>query len=537
MKAVEALLEGESGKALLVVGAPCVGKSTLARDALMAGLRRFGESGAIMTVSGRQIADVIGDQVIRELGATSQARPVTTLSAIAFRLITVMRSRSGEPLPRLLNGAEQDALLRSVCSVHVAHVRAGDPCGTCSLLREYFARDDWDGVLADAVAGNDGEGGDADSGVGVNAAFVMQLRDMLARMDELGVSEDREGTALSALRHWSPRVERLHVQWRLAFALRREYETAVSRMYSGEYRLDSSRLLVEGAKAVGMVGDDDLPRLLVVDDCQDLTFAGFTFLKALRGAGTRLLLVGNPDEAVQTFRGSYPEYLFDQIRRQLGADMVRLSAGGAGNGRVEERAVDHVDGYTYRDLVASRISLSIRSTQDETVPLPQRPGKLPQLPASLPIVALPQADPLPGDGSLKTALYRSADEETEDVVWRIKQAHILEGRNWNDMAVIAHDNATVRTIGERLRHDGVPVRYSSVTRPLKDEPFVQGLFALLELAMLRNQTVPALGMNLQQTALYVRSRVATVMGCPLVSVGGGRDHEDTRPGWSRWTPP
>lgn len=525
MKAVEALLEGESGKALLVVGAPCVGKSTLARDALMAGLRRFGESGAIMTVSGRQIADVIGDQVIRELGATSQARPVTTLSAIAFRLITVMRSRSGEPLPRLLNGAEQDALLRSVCSVHVAHVRAGDPCGTCSLLREYFARDDWDGVLADAVAGNDGEGGDADSGVGVNAAFVMQLRDMLARMDELGVSEDREGTALSALRHWSPRVERLHVQWRLAFALRREYETAVSRMYSGEYRLDSSRLLVEGAKAVGMVGDDDLPRLLVVDDCQDLTFAGFTFLKALRGAGTRLLLVGNPDEAVQTFRGSYPEYLFDQIRRQLGADMVRLSAGGAGNGRVEERAVDHVDGYTYRDLVASRISLSIRSTQDETVPLPQRPGKLPQLPASLPIVALPQADPLPGDGSLKTALYRSADEETEDVVWRIKQAHILEGRNWNDMAVIAHDNATVRTIGERLRHDGVPVRYSSVTRPLKDEPFVQGLFALLELAMLRNQTVPALGMNLQQTALYVRSRVATVMGCPLVSVGGGRDHE------------
>ena len=232
MKAVEALLEGESGKALLVVGAPCVGKSTLARDALMAGLRRFGESGAMMTVSGRQIADVIGDQVIRELGATSQARPVTTLSAIAFRLITVMRSRSGEPLPRLLNGAEQDALLRSVCSVHVAHVRAGDPCGTCSLLREYFARDDWDGVLADAVAGNDGEGGDADSGVGVNAAFVMQLRDMLARMDELGVSEDREGTALSALRHWSPRVERLHVQWRLAFALRREYETAVSRMYS-----------------------------------------------------------------------------------------------------------------------------------------------------------------------------------------------------------------------------------------------------------------------------------------------------------------
>ena len=58
MKAVEALLEGESGKALLVVGAPCVGKSTLARDALMAGLRRFGESGAMMTVSGLSLIHI-----------------------------------------------------------------------------------------------------------------------------------------------------------------------------------------------------------------------------------------------------------------------------------------------------------------------------------------------------------------------------------------------------------------------------------------------------------------------------------------------
>lgn len=94
----------------------------------------------------------------------------------------------------------------------------------------------------------------------------------VARMGELGVSEDREGTALSALRHWSPRASSVCMCSGVSRALRREYETAVSRMYSGEYRLDSSRLLVEGAK-VGMVGDDHPPRLLVVDDCQDLTFA------------------------------------------------------------------------------------------------------------------------------------------------------------------------------------------------------------------------------------------------------------------------
>ena len=168
--------------------------------------------------------------------------------------------------------------------------------------------------------------------------------------------------------------------------------------------------------------------------------------------------------------------------------------------------MDHVDGYTYRDLVASRISLSIRSTQDETVPLPQS--------RAIAAAAGEPADCRIAPGRSAAGRWQSENRAVplgrrRDGRRRMahQASHILEGRNWNDMAVIAHDNATVRTIGERLRHDGVPVRYSSVTRPLKDEPFVQGLFALLELAMLRNQTVPALGMNLQQTALYVRSRL------------------------------
>ncbi|KAB7790176.1 PD-(D/E)XK nuclease family protein [Bifidobacterium leontopitheci] len=526
---IDGLLDGPAGGALLAVGAPCSGKTTFAREALMAGLRRYGESKAVMTVSGRQTADRIGDGVIRELGASAQARPVTTLSAVAFRCITDERKREELPLPRLLNGAEQDALLKSVCEAHVRHVRAGDPCDTCALMREYFAVSDWTSVLANGSDAGDGAAaqpsgkredadGDASDGrarIGVNDAFVMQLRDMLARMDELGASSKKEGTILAALGqlgHWSPHTERLHVQWRLAFALRREYRDAVDAAYPGEYRLDSSRLLVEGAEAVRRAATEDLPELLVADDFQDLTLAGFAFLQALHDRGVRLLLVGNPDEAVQTFRGSYPEYLFAQAADRLGATVMRLEG--------ERRPA-----YSYRDLAASRVSLSIHSAQDDPVPVPMRPGKLPQLPGSLPIAALDDIDPLPDDGTLTTALYRSPKDEMEDIIWRIKQTHVTDGRSWNDMAVIAHDNTTVRTLGERLRHDGVPVRYSSVTRPLKDEPFVQGLFALLELADLRNQAFADLGMNLQQTAVYVRSRVATLMACPLISVGGGRDHE------------
>lgn len=535
---IDVLLNGPAGGTLLAVGSPCSGKTSFAREALIKGLRIFGESGAVMTVSGRQTADRIGDGVIRELGASAQARPVTTLSAVAFRCITNERERERLPLPRLLNGAEQDALLKSVCETHVRHVQAGDPCDTCALMREYFSTADWTSVLAKNSSAMEVPAGDVPSGcdgdvaadianrenrhddgaqgrrgvVGVNDAFVMQLRDMLARMDELGASAVKEGTILAALGHWSPHTERLHVQWRLAFALRREYEQAVSDAYPEEFRLDSSRLLVEGADVVRYAPTENLPELMVVDDFQDLTLAGFSFLQALHDRGVRLLLVGNPDEAVQTFRGSYPEYLFSKSTERLHAKTIKLEP--------RQR-----NGYSYRDLVASRVSLSIRSTQEESLPVPLRPGKLPQMPGSMPVAALDSADPLPDDGSLATMLYRSAKDELEDIVWRIKQAHVTDGRSWNDMALIAHDNTTVRAFGERLRHDGVPVRYSSVTKPLKDEPFVQGLFALLELADLRNRAFADNDLNLQQTAAYVRSRVATLMGCPLISIGGGRNHE------------
>lgn len=91
-----------------------------------------------MTVSGRQVADRLGDTVIRELSAISQARPVTTLPAVAFRIMTAVRSHAGQPLPKLLNGAEQDVVIRRVLAKHAEHAEHGDECSTCALLRTYF---------------------------------------------------------------------------------------------------------------------------------------------------------------------------------------------------------------------------------------------------------------------------------------------------------------------------------------------------------------------------------------------------------------
>lgn len=506
----------------LVAGAPRSGKTEFALDMLIAAMKRYGDANAVMTVSGRQIADMLGDRAIRELSAVSQARPVTTLSAVAFRLLTAARSAQGKPLPKLLNGAEQDVIIRKVLASHVEHRQHGDECATCDLLRVYFAVSEWSGLVAD------------DS----TDAFANQLRDMLARMNEIGAKPELENMliarAASRNGELDARRERLRTQWRLAFALREEYNAAIRAAYSGEYRLDASQLMIDATEAVSDIRDADIPNMLIVDDFQDATLAGFALLEALHNRGTRLLLVGNPDEAVQTFRGSYPEYLFNEAQSRMGARLERIenlyaaceNDGAQTIRNASNRQNVHDD---YRTLVATRVSLSIASTEPTDVPLPERPGKMRNIPGAMPIEALPSGNTdacvMPADGSVETALYRSSSEELDDVVWKIKTEHLQRSREWNDMAVITHDNATVRVFGERLRADGVPVRYSSVTRPLKDEPFVQGLFALIELAELKRRTIAASGMDPQAAGSYIRSRVASIMASPLITVGGDRQHE------------
>lgn len=506
----------------LVAGAPRSGKTEFALDMLIAAMKRYGDANAVMTVSGRQIADMLGDRAIRELSAVSQARPVTTLSAIAFRLLAAARSAQGEPLPKLLNGAEQDVIIRKVLASHVEHRQHGDECAICDLLRVYFAVSEWSGLVVD------------DS----TDAFASQLRDMLARMNEIGAKPELEdmliARAASRNGELDARRERLRTQWRLAFALREEYNAAIRAAYSGEYRLDASQLMIDATEAVPDIWDADIPDMLIVDDFQDATLAGFALLEALHNRGTRLLLVGNPDEAVQTFRGSYPEYLFNEAQSRMGARLERIenlyaaceNDGAQTIRNASNRQNVHDD---YRTLVATRVSLSIASTEPTDVPLPERPGKMRNIPGAMPIEALPSGNTdacvTPADGSVETALYRSSSEELDDVVWKIKTEHLQRSREWNDMAVITHDNATVRAFGERLRADGVPVRYSSVTRPLKDEPFVQGLFALIELAELKRRTIAASGMDPQAAGSYIRSRVASIMASPLITVGGDRQHE------------
>ena len=509
-EAIRALFaeDGGQGGVVLVVGPPRSGKTALALAAAKEAMASFGPQRAVLAVSNRRIADEYSPELIRHVGVSTQMRPATTLNALAFRLVAAQREHDGLPLPRLLNGAEQDVLLRRVLAVHLDHARAGDVCGTCRLLRDYFQNERWMSFVTDQSGEDDDAAASTTAALleeGVNAAFVAQLRDMLARMDEVGAGRSTEGEVLAAVGDCGMTGERLRIQWRLAYALRAEYIAMMRETYPDEYRLDASYLQVAGIVAARRAEPSGLPRIVIVDDVQDLTLAGFGFLEALQARGVRLLLIGNPDESVQSFRGSYPEYLFRQIDERFHPAQVTL---------------DYAGGDEYLRVVQARVSLSIATSEEGLRPVPQRPGKMPALPGAYPIS---RVDVAQGDDSVRAALYRTPTEEIDDVVWRIKTEHLLNGMAWNSMAVVLHDNDAIRTYGERLRREGVPVRFSSVTRPLAEEPFVKGLFSLIELAQLRNDGLAGRALPLAKLAAFVRSRVRAIVASPLLDIASKQD--------------
>lgn len=633
LAAVQSLLNGTLKNAhgrntnvLLVFGAPNAGKSSFALNALLLGLR-FDWSAAsdspcslnnraaqlllknairgdiaVAAAQNRSTAARMSDYVIQNLGVSHQSRPVGTLSALAFSLISARNKLFGMPAPKLLNGAEQDALLREVVRVHVNHVLQGDSgkCRVCALFSEYFAsdyskdssskdssKDSWIYTISKLQNAQNSEDSldsiDSNyiSNISVNSAFIHQLRDMLARLDEMGiVSDPAEKNMLNSLdSHLSVHsdfvssiiVSRIRTQWNLAFALRSEYADCVRKKYPNAFRLDSSRLLASGVQILNDIFNNlhcdsanessaacescdsslefyalklFLPRMLVVDDFHDVTLAGLAFLESLARLGVKIVLTANPDESVQSFRGSYPDYVVESaqngVMQAAVSKICDYKLEGFGEDFAKQTSQDvkrqesqnihdflnHSDRSIALNLFSARVSLSIASLMPTQTPMARRAWKMANIQGAFPIEKIESNSQKTENSSVSGDLYRTPSQEMDCVIWQIKRAHLDNKIPWKNMALIAHDNATVRAFGERLRKDGVPVRYSSVTRALRDEPFIKALFAIIELAQFSQKSVDDLAKSvhsgnytLYSIAHFVRSRVKTVLESPLVDSG------------------
>ena len=337
---------------LLVFGPPNSGKTRFAIDAAFKAMLHYSNltsslkssssrnnpyGPVYMSVQNRISADQYSSEIINKLGASFQSRPVGTLPALAFRIVSDFSLLNHKSSPRLINGAEQDSLLRSVVYEHILHVLRGESgsCDTCKLFEIYFNNSQWNTVVLNYDISNDNssnsyslnERNNNKNKTFISSAFIHELRDIIARLDELLIiSKEDESRVLEELTNGDYSslntrdfVERLSVQWKLGFALRSSYRNMLRKEYGNSARYDASTLMVEASKAVKKLteiksGYAHIPSMVVVDDFQDVTLGGFNFLETLSSVGVRMVLTANPDESVQSFRGAYPDYVVEAAR-------------------------------------------------------------------------------------------------------------------------------------------------------------------------------------------------------------------------------
>ncbi|WP_227994526.1 UrvD/REP family ATP-dependent DNA helicase [Luteimicrobium xylanilyticum] len=438
--ALEAAAGLGAGEALVVLGAPGTGKTTVAVEVAALALAQGAAPHEVLLLApSRRAADSLRDVLTYRAASTLSAPLVRTAASAAFAVLCSRAEALGDPLPTLVSGPEQDLLLSELLAGHVAG--AGVPLRLPPGLPE-------------EVLGLRG--------------FRQELRDLLMRAAE----HDLLPSELAALGRLHDRPE-----WELAAQLYEEY-LAVTALGTGTpdrgARVDPAVVVAEAADAL-RTWDADLPgvprprwRLVVVDDYQEATAATAALLEVLRDAGARLVLLGDPDVAVQTFRGASPALL-----GQAGA---RPGRGPGQVGAFDARTVHlgtawrHPEGL--RDVV-TRVTAAI-----------------PTLGAAAHRRATP-GGPIDGAGRVgvdaepvvDVATFVSGAEETAHVARVLRAEHLLRGTPWERMAVVARAGGQLAALRRGLLAAQVPVNLLGSDVPLRDEPAVRPLLEVVGVAL------------------------------------------------------
>lgn len=471
--AVERAVHGPDA-ALLVLGAPGTGKTTVALESVVAAVDAgLAPQDVLVVSSGRRAAADLRDRLAARLRTTSGRPLVQTAPAVAF---SVLRSRAallGDVPPTLVSGAEQDLLL--------AELLAGHAAGEGVPLR-------WPPhVPAD---------------VPTMRAFRDELRDLLMRAAERGLTP--ADLADLGRRHDRP-------EWETAARVYEEYlDVLVLRSATPDLgaRLDPAVVVEEAAQALvaweDEVGDVPRPRwrLVVVDDHQESTSATARLLRVLAADGARLLLLADPDTAVQTFRGASP------------ALVGRAPVTGDGDG--ELGAATLVLGTVWRHGPAVR---------EVTARVTERIGSVGAVQHRRAASALrPDPDAPP---QVQAAVLPSAAQEAAFVAHTLRTAHLEHGVGWDRMAVVARSGGQVTALRRALAGASVPVTVVGSDVPLREEPAVRPLLEAVRVVVGDAPLDPAAAARLVCSPLggldaVGLRRVRRALRAEELAAGGGR---------------
>lgn len=415
-----------------VLGGPGTGKTSLLVDLAVHRIASGADPESVLVLThSRRAATAVREAITAGLLAhdrtTGVARApmaratreplVRTIHSYAFAVLRLQAAAHGNPPPRLITGAEQDAVLREL-------LRGDIDDGATQ----------WPERLRPALG---------------MTGFAVELRDLMLRANERGLGpedlvelgERRDRPEWVAAGRFAQRYEQVMLL-RGAVGLEAPEATAPA--------LDAAELV--GAALAAFATDPELLgserrriRHLLVDDAQHLDPQSADLIRVI-GMGTRTSVVaGDPDQSVFGFRGADPAFL---------------------EGLAETGASRRVVLGTDHRSAATISALSARIAR-----------RLPGLPPHRAVAEPPETA---AEGSVRVAVLPSPAKEAALVADTLRRAHLIDGVPWSRMAIVVRSVPRVLApLRRALLAAGVPVTTAASELPLARQHSVGGLLLVL----------------------------------------------------------
>ncbi|EGD40133.1 helicase, UvrD/Rep family [Nocardioidaceae bacterium Broad-1] len=185
-----------------------------------------------------------------------------------------------------------------------------------------------------------------------------------------------------------------------------------------------------------------------VDEYQDTDPSQVALLQALAGDGRDLIVVGDPDQSIYGFRGAdvngildFPSQFLTRERRH--APVVALGTTRRFGSRLLRASRSIAAGISVRGSIPASAYDTFRNPH----PLASDPGRA------------------------EVLTFDTDRAETEHIADLLRRAHLEDGLDWSDMAVLVRSGRTsIPQLRRSLTAAGVPVEVASDETPLVREP-------------------------------------------------------------------
>lgn len=470
-----------------VLGAPGSGKTRVLVEAYgrALALPGWGEEDVLAIAPNRLVAAELRAAVERSVGRAIGGTPVRTAASLGFAVLARAAALAGREAPRLLTGTVQDEEIAAVVDGGLAAAGSGGPeAGISGLPAEVLQAPAFRAELRELWRVVD----DFDLEPSILAERLRELRDdaggdAFTRLPDPRLIDrwcdglDLISAVASDLRRKRPGELSSSALLRAAAAAVRAEGSIASGSGWGSGS-GASGSLVSGSTASASVvsaGGFRVPRLILVDDAQELGEGELSMLAACASVGSAVWVFGDPDIATGAFHGERTSVLSG-----LNRELARREGEAAGADAPEQWVVletVHRHGSQLRGFIgeltarigaagagAQRAAGSGGTSADGAGGSPGSPGF-----------------------AVQFAAAGSPAEQLGIIAHRLRARHLGLGDAasiaWDDMAVICRSRTEASRVARALAAHQVPTGVAAGGIVLREHQIVRELIRMLQHAL------------------------------------------------------